>query len=138
MRQLPESADAIFVRLARDVDSLAPADVALVELMAYWLEIAKECRRQMAEDGKNPATPESEIELRLTVTDTTHGNKEESRKSPLLIVLRTATEQVRALAAQLGASPMARARLPQPEAEQLDWAEILFSGVGQPAGKRNE
>lgn len=71
-RQLPESADAIFVRLARDVDSLAPADVALVELMAYWLEIAKECRRQLAADAT--AAADATTEMQLTVTDTTHGN----------------------------------------------------------------
>lgn len=134
LRPLPDTAEAIFVRLAKDNERLAAEDAPLVELMAYWLEIAKEARRQMlkvdGDDAGRPDVMKQEIEaLMLTVTDTTHGNKEESRKNPLLIVLRTATEQVRAIAQQLGSSPSARARLPEPETEQLSLAEILFADV---------
>ena len=64
-----------------------------------------------------------------TVTDTTHGNGEESRKNPLAIVLRTASEQIRANVQQLGATPMARARMPEPEHEQMSLADILFADV---------
>lgn len=128
LRPLPEHAEMIFRRLARDVEGLTAADVALVELAAYWLEIAKECRRQLAAPALGPPAEQGE-RLALTVTDTAHGNQEEARKNPLLIVLRTATEQVRAICAQLGASPMARARLPEPEPEQMSLAEILFADV---------
>jgi len=126
---LPADADAIFRRLARDVDSLTAADVALLELMAYWMEIAKECRTQLTQPGKTATGDAGRVNLVLTVTDTTRGNKAESRKNPVLIVLRTATEQIRALAAQLGASPMARARLPEAETEQMSLADILFADV---------
>ncbi len=127
IRQLPADADAIFRRLAHDTPDVQPADAALLELMAYWMEIAKECRRQLEEENRPPAAADGKSELQLTVTDTTHGNQEESRKNPLLIVLRTATEQIRALAVQLGASPMARARLPEVDPEgQLSFGEQFF------------
>jgi len=134
LRPLPETAERIFSRLAKDIDRLEAEDAALVELLAYWMEIAKEARRQMqTADGADAGRPDgvaAEIEsLVLTVTDTTHGNKEEGRKNPLLIVLRTATEQIRALAQVLGASPLARARLPEQPAEQPGIAEILFADV---------
>lgn len=63
----------------------------------------------------------------LTVLDTAHGNGEEERKNPKLIILRTASEQIRANAQQLGATPMARARMPEPEHEQMSLADILFA-----------
>jgi phage terminase small subunit len=49
------------------------------------------------------------------------------RKNPLLIVLRSASEQIRANAQQLGATPLARARMPEPEHEQMSLADILFA-----------
>ena len=125
LRRLPDDADAIFRRLARDVADLEAGDVALVEDTARWLAIAKRAYADLhGEDG----------EMALTVTDTAHGNKEESRKNPLLIVLRTASEQIRANAQQLGASPMARARLPEREVEQLSLADILFADVNADHG----
>ena len=114
LRRLPDEVDAIFVRLARDVQQLTPADVALVEDMARWVAIGKDAYQQLIDEG-------------LLTTDTTHGNKEESRKNPLLIVMRTASEQIRANAQQLGATPLARARMPQAEAEQLSLADDLFA-----------
>lgn len=122
--------DAIFRRLARDIDGLSPADVALLELLSYWIEIAKECREQLATPVMAATSDDQLIGLVLTVADTAHGNGTENRRNPLLIVLRTATEQIRALAQQLGASPMARARLPEPEEQdRMSLADILFSDV---------
>lgn len=129
LRQLPDEADAIFKRLARDITGLTPADVAIVEDTARWTAVAKAAYAQLLAGEKQP-TPEQmerqEVEMLLTVTDTAHGNKEESRKNPLLIVMRTASEQIRANAQQLGATPLARARMPEPEHEQLSLADILF------------
>jgi len=117
LRQLPPSADAIFARLAKDVDGLEPADVAMVQATAVWVEVLLAARDALEqEDG-----------LALTVTDTAHGNKQESRKNPLLIVMRTASEQIRANAQHLGMSPAARARLPEKELEQMSLADILFA-----------
>ena len=124
LRKLPDDADAIFRRLARDVADLEAGDVALVEDTARWLAIAKRAYADLHVGG----------EMALTVTDTAHGNKEESRKNPLLIVLRTASEQIRANAQQLGASPTARARLPEREVEQLSLADILFADVNADHG----
>jgi phage terminase small subunit len=119
LRRLPDDVDAIFRRLVRDIENLNAGDAALIEDMARWLAIAKRAYADLHVGGK----------MALTVTDTAHGNKEESRKNPLLIVLRTASEQLRANAQQLGASPMARARLPEREQEQLSIADILFADV---------
>jgi len=136
LRPLPGEADAIFKRLAKDIDRLEPGDVGLVELQAYWLEIAKEARRQLAIIA--PADADAP-RLTLTVTDTTHGDGTEPRKHPLLIVLRTATEQVRAIAAQLGASPMARARLPEVDAEgQMSFGEQFFQAAAAALKARQE
>lgn len=122
VRQLPTDADAIFRRLARDVADLDASDAALVEDTARWLAIAKRAYADLhGDDGQ----------LALTVTDTAHGNKEESRKNPLLIVLRTASEQIRANAQALGASPMARARLPERESEQASFGEQFFQLAAQ-------
>ena len=101
LRQLPDDADAIFRRLARDIAGLG---------------LAKAEAERTPNEG-------------LTVPDTAHGDGTEMRKNPLLIVLRTASEQIRANAQQLGASPLARARLPEKEAEQLSLADILFADV---------
>lgn len=139
LRPLPEDADAIFRRLARDVDNLTAADVALLELLAYWMEIAKECRAQLTQPVVEVTSDGQTAGLTLTVTDTAHGNKEESRKNPVLIVLRTATEQIRALAAQLGASPMARARLPEVDAEgQMSFGEQFFQAAAKALAARRE
>jgi phage terminase small subunit len=132
LRQLPDEADAIFKRLARDIAGLTPADVAIVEDTARWTAIAKAAYGQLLAGEQAPTAEQmekQEIEMRLTVTDTTHGNKEESRKNPLLIVLRTASEQIRANAQQLGATPLARARMPEPDHEQMSLADILFADV---------
>jgi phage terminase small subunit len=133
LRQLPEDADAIFKRLARDIAGLTPADVAIVEDTARWTAIAKAAYSQLRGDEKAPTgeqLEQQEVEMLLTVTDTAHGNKEESRKNPLLIVLRTASEQIRANVQQLGATPLARARMPEPEHKQMSLADILFADVG--------
>lgn len=126
LRTLPDGAPAIFRRLARDIDGLTAADAALLEDMARWAAIAQSAYAQL---GATDATG-----LALTMTDTGHGDGRESRKNPLLIVLRTASEQIRANAQQLGATPMARARLPQPEEGEMSLAEILFQGVGVERG----
>lgn len=123
---MPDGAPAIFRRLARDIDGLTAADAALLEDMARWAAIAQSAYAQL---GATDATG-----LALTMTDTGHGDGRESRKNPLLIVLRTASEQIRANAQQLGATPMARARLPQPEEGEMSLAEILFQGVGVERG----
>ncbi len=135
LRRLPDDADAIFRRLVRDIVGLTEADVALVEDTARWVAVAKGAYSQLLTDkAQADADPNAvdvfekqEIEMTLTVTDTTHGNKEESRKNPLLIVMRTASEQIRANAQQLGATPLARARMPEVQAEQLSLAEDLFA-----------
>jgi len=117
LRQLPGEADAIFKRLAKDIAGLTTADVAILEDTARWAAVAKDAYGQLVDEG-------------LTVTDTAHGNQEESRKNPLLIVLRTASEQIRANVQQLGATPLARARMPEAEHEQMSLADILFADVG--------
>ena len=135
LRQLPTTADDIFRRLVHDIEGLTEADVALVEDTARWVAVAKGAYSQLlTEKAQADADPNAlnvyekqELEMTLTVTDTTHGNKEESRKNPLLIVMRTASEQIRANAQQLGATPLARARMPQAEAEQLSLADDLFA-----------
>lgn len=118
LRQLPPSADAIFARLAKDVDGLEPADVAMVQATAVWVEVLLAAMDDLKQDDGS---------LALTVTDTAHGNQKESRKNPLLIVMRTASEQIRANAQHLGMSPAARARLPEKELEQMSLADILFA-----------
>lgn len=134
LRMLPADYDRTARRMLRDLDGLTIADVALVEDMARWVTIGQEAFRQLrrvaaaaAEAGAAPAKDADR--LALTVTDTTHGNGEEARKNPLLIVLRTASEQLRADAAQLGATPMARARLPQNEQNEMSLADMLFADV---------
>lgn len=136
LRALPADADAIFRRLAKDIDGLEAGDVALLELQAYWLEIAKECRRQLTAINTNQADAE-QPGLALTVKDTAHGDGTEERKNPLLIVLRTATEQVRAIAQQLGASPMARARLPEVEDSQASFGEDFFRAAAAALNAKN-
>ncbi len=130
MRRLPDDADAIFRRLAKDIVGLSAADTMLLENTAQWAAIAKAAYKQLNGEEKQP-TPEQleqqEIGMLLTVTDTAHGNGEETRKNPLLIVLRTASEQIRANAQQLGATPLARARMPEPDHEQMSLADILFA-----------
>ena len=115
LRRLPADADAIARRLARDIPGLEQADMALVEDMAQWVAIRSEAFRQLQQVPETIGGQAVDILLQLLTTDTAHGNKEESRKSPLLIVMRTASEQIRADAQQLGASPMARARMPEEE-----------------------
>ena len=138
LRALPADADAIFRRLAKDIDGLEAGDVALLELQAYWLEIAKECRRQLNTSPSETAQADPEqAGLALTVKDTAHGDGTEERKNPLLIVLRTATEQVRAIAQQLGASPMARARLPEVEDSQASFGEDFFRAAAAALNAKN-
>lgn len=145
LRPLPDDADAIFRRLAREIDGLTRADAALLEDTARWVAIAKSAYGQLGRNGLDDddsddaagndgaplcqALSADAVNLALTVTDTAHGNRQESRKNPLLIVLRTASEQIRANAQQLGATPLARARLPEPETETPSLAEILFANV---------
>lgn len=146
LRALPDDADAIFRRLAREIDGLTRADAALLEDTARWVAIAKSAYGQLGRNGHDDDDSDDAdgddgaslcqvlsadaVSLALTVTDTAHGNKQESRKNPLLIVLRTASEQIRANAQQLGATPMARARLPEPEKDEMSLAEMLFASVG--------
>ena len=130
LRQLPDDADAIFRRLARDIVGLTPADAAIVEDTARWVAVARDAYSGLA--LQKPADERLPGEG-LTVPDTAHGDGTESRKNPLLIVLRTASEQIRANVQQLGATPMARARMPEPEHEQLSLADVLFGdAVYQP------
>jgi phage terminase small subunit len=134
LRRLPADADAIARRLARDIPNLTNADVALVEDTARWVAVAAGAYSQLIGGEAQPTGEQlvsQEIQMRLTVTDTAHGNKEEARKNPLLIVMRTASEQIRANAQQLGASPAARARLPEPEGDEESIADVLFGGVNQ-------
>lgn len=129
LRLLPAERDAIARRLARDIPGLEQADMALVEDMADWVAVRKEAFRQLQQVPATDAGRPVDALLQLLTTDTAHGNKDESRKSPLLIVMRTASEQIRADAQQLGASPMARARMPQEELEQASLADLLFADV---------
>jgi phage terminase small subunit len=132
LRRLPADADAIARRLARDIPGLTNADMALVEDTARWVSVAAGAYTQLLGGEKQPTGEQlegQEVEMLLTVTDTAHGNKEEARKNPLLIVMRTASEQIRANAQQLGASPMARARMPQEEMEQQSLADLLFADM---------
>ena len=126
LRQLPDDADAIFRRLARDIAGLEPGDAALLEDTARWAAVAKAAYAGL---GLAKAEAERTPNEGLTVPDTAHGDGTEMRKNPLLIVLRTASEQIRANAQQLGASPLARARLPEKEPEQMSLADILFADV---------
>lgn len=128
MRRLPDEIDQIYRRLIRDLERIEPADAALIEDKARWIVIAK---RAYAELALETPAAERTPNQGLTVPDTTHGDGTEMRKNPLLIVLRTASEQIRANAHQLGATPMSRARLPEQQAEQLSLADILFASVDQ-------
>jgi phage terminase small subunit len=119
LRRLPDDVDRIFARLVRDIDPLTPADVAMIEDTARWIAIGKTAYAELTSAASEG----------LLVTDTAHGNKEESRKNPLLIVLRTVSEQIRANAQQLGATPLARARMPSNDPEQLSLADDLFAEV---------
>lgn len=138
LRRLPGEADAIFRRLARDVAGLTAADAALVEDTARWVAIAQDAFAGLALEK---AADVREVNEGLTVPDTAHGDGTEMRKNPLLIVLRTASEQIRANAQQLGATPLARARMPEPETEQLSLADVLFGDAvthpaqGQPVNR---
>lgn len=139
LRRLPDDADAIFRRLTRDVVGLTAADVALVEDTARWAAVAKAAYSGLALDK---AAGERTPNEGLTVPDTAHGDGTEMRKNPLLIVMRTASEQLRANAQQLGATPLARARMPEPELEQLSLADVLFGDAmaqtpqqGQPVNR---
>lgn len=117
VKALPDDLVAMFKRVVRDSPGVTAADAALIEQMvqAAWLQRA--AFQVLLDEG-------------LTVLDTTHGNGEEIRRHPVTITWRAAAAELRAVAAQLGASPMARARLPQQEHEQLSLAEILFADVG--------
>ena len=137
LRRLPADADAIARRLAHDIPGLTNADMALVEDTARWVSVAAGAYSQLLGTEKKPTGEQlerQEVEMLLTVTDTAHGNKEEARKNPLLIVMRTASEQIRANAQQLGASPMARARMPQEEMEQQSLADLLFADMATTHG----
>ena len=115
-RPLPDDHASIFRRIVRDAPNLAAADSAMVEqaAMAHWL--TKKAFRALQDEG-------------LVETDTTHGNGEEIRKNPNVITFKSASERFHAAATQLGLSPMARARMPLDEAEQMTLAEILFADV---------
>lgn len=116
VRQLPDDVTAMFKRVVKDLPAASAIDAALVEqfCQAAWLQRA--AFQELVAAG-------------LTVLDTTHGNGEELRRHPLTITWRGAAAELRAVAVQLGASPMARARMPEPEHEQLSLAEELFGMV---------
>jgi P27 family predicted phage terminase small subunit len=116
LARLPADSAAIFRRLVRDLENVTPADAAMVEDAARWIAIAANAYSEL-------------IDTSLLVTDTAHGDKSESRKNPLLIILRTASEQMRADLRELGATPQARARLPASEPQQLTLADLLFADV---------
>lgn len=128
LRALPDDADAIFRRLAKDLGDLEAGDVALLEDTARWAAVAK-----AAYAGLGLAKPAEERTPNegLTVPDTAHGDGTEMRKNPLLIVLRTASEQIRANAQQLGATPMARARMPEREDDQMSFGEQFFQAAAE-------
>lgn len=115
-RRVPEDPDAILRWLWKNTPGVTIADIPLLMAHAAWIHTL------IRTDKELRGAP-------LTVLDTAHGNGEEERKNPLLIILRTASEQIRANAQQLGATPMARARMPEPEHEQMSLADILFSDV---------
>jgi phage terminase small subunit len=122
LKRTPKTADAIARRLIRDVPGITAADMLLVEDTARWASVGALVYDKLFDANG---------ELQATTTDTAHGNKEEARKNPLLIVLRTASEQLRANVQQLGASPLARARLPEPEGEDESIADVLFAGLNR-------
>lgn len=123
VRRLPEEPAGVFKRLVRDLPGATPADAALIEQMAQALLLARWAFDVLAENGPDG-------ERNLLEQDTAHGDGQEMRRHPMWMAWRTASEQLRAAAQQLGASPMARARMPEPEGEQLSLADILFADMG--------
>lgn len=120
VRELPDDAVAMFKRVVRDNPSLAPADAAMVEQMVQAALLARWAFAELSKAG-----PDGSLH-NLMEQDTTHGDGTEMRRHPMWIAWRTASEQLRAAAQQLGATPMARARMPEPEIEQLSLADVLF------------
>jgi hypothetical protein len=122
LARFPKTVDACFARLVGDIGILAPADAALAEDTARWICVANAAFAQLGDEKTG---------LDLTITDTAHGNGQEARKNPLLIILRTASEQIRANVQQLGATPLARARMPDPEEEEKSIADLLSTEVSK-------
>lgn len=120
IRELPDDALAMFRRLVKENDQLRPADAAMVEQMVQAALLARWAFAELAKAGPD-GSPHNLMEQ-----DTTHGDGTEMRRHPMWIAWRTASEQLRAAAQQLGATPMARARMPEPEIEQLSLADVLF------------
>lgn len=131
VRELPDDAVAMFKRLVRDNPSLLPADAAMVEQMVQAALLARWAFAELAKAG-----PDGSLH-NLLEQDTAHGDGQEMRRHPMWMAWRTASEQLRAVAQQLGATPMARARMPEPEAEQLTLADVLFGDAvaHQPSGQ---
>lgn len=123
MRELPDDVLAMFKRVVKDNPSLSPADAAMVEQMVQAALLARWAFAELAKAGPD-GSPHNLLEQ-----DTAHGDGQEMRRHPMWMAWRTASEQLRAAAQQLGATPMARARMPEPEVEQMSLADILFSDV---------
>ncbi len=116
IRRTSDNDDVMFRRIARENPHLNQSDAAMIEQFIMAHNLTKLAYQAILKDG-------------LVETDTTHGNGEEVRKNPNVITFKAASERTAAAAAQLGFSPMARARMPEPEHEQLSLADILFADV---------
>ena len=125
LRELPDDVVAMFKRVVKDNPSLTAADAAMVEQMVQSALLARWAFVELAKQGPD-GSPHNLMEQ-----DTAHGDGSEMRRHPMWMAWRTASEQLRAAAQQLGATPMARARLPEPETEQLTLADVLFGDAAK-------
>lgn len=123
VRELPDDALAMFKRVVKDNPSLSPADAAMVEQLVQAALLARWAFAELAKAGPTGSAHN------LMEQDTAHGDGSEMRRHPMWMAWRTASEQLRAAAQQLGATPMARARMPEPQTEQMSLADILFADV---------
>lgn len=131
VKTLPDDAEQMFKRLIKENPTLTAADAAMVEQMVQAALLARWAFAELAKTSPDGGSHN------LMEQDTAHGDGTEMRRHPMWMAWRTASEQLRAAAQQLGATPMARARMPEPETEQLTLADVLFGDAmsQQPATK---
>ena len=121
IRRLPVGERAAWRQLVADNPLLTPADASLVDVLLQATMLARWSYEVMAQPG-----PEGQAHT-LLERDTAHGDGQEMRRHPLWMAWRMAADMVVKASGQLGASPMARARMPEPEEQDVSIAELLFA-----------
>ena len=87
--------DALWETVVGDGAGYLPNDVPILTQLVYWLDVARTCRERMTgPDGRT-----------LVTVDDTGGT------SPYFTQMEKATSQILRLSDQLGATPLARARI---------------------------